>query len=137
MSKNQIRNIRPAVPEDINSILSLIDPFKKDGTTKRDKVDMKETFQAILFWIMMDKFVAVRALTIIRRKILLRFHAYSSTGLPAKGEGSRLLKHVLEKAKETILNRFLPLLQKQNIGFSRRGLSEGKTSTSKGKNSNV
>ena len=49
VSKNQIRNIRPAVPADINSILSLIDPFKKDGTlAKRDKVDIERNLSSYI-----------------------------------------------------------------------------------------
>ena len=48
MSKNQIRNIRPAVPEDINSILSLIDPFKRRYLAKRDKVDIERNLPSYI-----------------------------------------------------------------------------------------
>ena len=52
VSKNQIRNIRPAIPADINSIVSLIDPLKKDGTlAKRDKVEIERN---LLSYVVLD-----------------------------------------------------------------------------------
>ena len=70
VSKNQIKNIRPAVPADINSILSLIEPFKKDGTlAKRDKVDIERNLSSYIVLDHDGQICAVHALTIIEENV--------------------------------------------------------------------
>ena len=127
VSKNQIRNIRPAVPADINSILSLIYPFKKDGTlTKRDKVDIERNLSNYIVLDHDGQICGCACLNHYSEENVAEISCLIvRPDYQQKGEGSRLLKHVLEKAKRNNIKQIFALTTKAEHWFLEKGFIRG------------
>ena len=127
VSKNQIRNIRTAVPADINSILSLIDPFEKDGTlAKRDKVDIERNLSSYFVLDHDGQICGCACLNHYSEENVAEISCLIvRPDYQRKGEGSRLLKHVLEKAKRNNIKQIFALTTKAEHWFLEKGFIRG------------
>ena len=127
VSKNQIRNIRPAVPADINSILSLIDPFEKDGTlAKRDKVDIERNLSSYFVLDHDGQICGCACLNHYSEENVAEISCLIvRPDYQRKGEGSRLLTHLLEKAKRNNIKQIFALTTKAEHWFLEKGFIRG------------
>ena len=123
VARDQLKNIRPAGPQDINSILDLIKPLESSGTlTKRSRVDIERD---IVNYYVLDhdsQIYGCACLNIYNKEkvseisCLIVHSKYQNTG-----EGKRLLGFIIDKAKEQHIKNVFVLTTQAEHWFLENG----------------
>ena len=131
VARDQLRNIRPAGPQDINSILDLIKPIESSGTlTKRSRVDIERD---IVNYYVLDHDSQIYGCaclnTYSEEKVseiscLIVHSKYQNTG-----EGKRLLEFIIDKAKEQHVKNVFVLTTQAEHWFLEHGFVRDPTFT--------
>ena len=130
VSQSQIKNIRPAAPDDISSILSLIEPFRKDGTlTNRDQNDIERN---LADYIVLDHDGQICGCGCLNHYLEENLGEISClivrSDYQQKGEGTRMLKHLSEKAKNAGIATIFALTTTAEHWFLENGFVKDKES---------
>ena len=131
VARDQLKNIRPAGPQDINSILDLIKSFESSGTlTKRSRVDIERD---IVNYYVLDHDSQIYGCACLKTYNEEKVSEISCLIVNSKyqntGEGKRLLEFIIDKATEQHVKNVFVLTTQAEHWFLEHGFVRDPTFT--------